>query len=433
MERVPHSRLLVWVAALMVALPVALAACGTANSITSSTVTDRSAQQLIASTTSSSTLPAETVRAPDAWSITLIPGTDKMIAQLERDSNADQSNGTMSMPGPPHFDPSVAVDGERVIYSALYDKMPQVYLYDIASGEVTQLTDDPPANYLEQVEVQISGDWVAWMRGYNTEDIHLCNLISGETKQFTPQQTIVSWRLVDDRLAWEEAAQLHDSQLYLYDPAVGSVQTIDAAHGLLSFDMDNEHIVWAGGPDLNELSLYDLSSGETTKVVQDSQQNGESIVVRSNILTWTGRIGDRTTLVVYRLDTGEKKIVDEFGPFNPELQSDGRYVAWNRGEQDTGTEVWVYDTKTGKTVDLGGTWPSIEKGRIAWLGSSPRLAGQEVVMVRDLASGPTTQLTNSQWSDQPPVVNGGHVVWARRNPDTASSQGRGIFVATAPG
>src|SRR5665648_522828 len=114
MERVPHSRLLVWVAALMVALPVALAACGTANSITSSTVTDRSAQQLIASTTSSSTLPAETVRAPDGWSITLIPGTDKMIAQLERDSNADQSNGTMSMPGPPYFAPSVAVDGERV-------------------------------------------------------------------------------------------------------------------------------------------------------------------------------------------------------------------------------------------------------------------------------------------------------------------------------
>lgn len=417
----------------LVVTSVLMAACGTADSTTASTVTDPSAQKSIASTTSSSTLPAQTLRAPDGWSITLIPGTDKMIAQLERDNNADQSNGTVSMPAPAMFDPSVAVDGERVIYSALYDKMPQVYLYDIASGEVTQLTDDPPANHLEQVEVQISGDWVAWMRGYNTEDIHLCNLISGETKEFTPQHTVVSWRLVDNRLAWEEAAQLHDSQLYLYDPAVGSVQTIDAARGLLSFDMDNEHIAWAGGPDLNELYLYDLSSGETTKVTEDSQQNGESIVVKGNILAWTDRTGDRTTLVVYRLSTGEKSVVDKFGPFNPELQSDGRYVAWNRGEQETGTEVWVYDTKTGKTVDLGGTWPSIEKGRIAWLGSSPRLAGQEVVMVRDLASGPTTQLTDSQWSDQPPVVNGGHVVWSRRNPDPASSQGRGVFVATAPG
>lgn len=213
---------------------------------------------------------------------------------------------------------------------------------------------------------------------------------------------------------------------------VGSIQTIDAAHGLLSFDIDNTHIAWAGGPDLNELYLYDLASGETRKVTQDSQQNGESIVVKGDILAWTGRTGDRTTLVVYRLSTGQKKVVDEFGPFNPELQSDGRYVAWNRGEDDTGTEVWVYDTETGRTIDLGGTWPSIDDGRIAWLRSLPGPAGQDVLIVRDLASGPTTQLTNSQWSDQPPAVDGGHVVWSRRNSDPSSSQGRGIFVATAP-
>ena len=36
------------------------------------------------------------------------------------------------------------------------------------------------------------------------------------------------------------------------------------------------------------------------------------------------------------------------------------------------------------------------------------------------------------WGDQPPAVNGEHVVWARRNPDPGSSEGRGIFVATAP-
>jgi hypothetical protein len=137
-------------------------------------------------------------------------------------------------------------------------------------------------------------------------------------------------------------------------------------------------------------------------------------------------------MVVYRLDTGEKKVVDEFGPFDPELQSDGRYVAWNRGEEDTGTAVWVYDTETGETVDLGGTWPSIDDGRVAWLRFLPSREGREVVMVRDLAGGPTTQLTDSRWSDQPPAVNGGHVVWARRNSDSRSSEGRGIFVATAP-
>ncbi len=385
--------------------------------------------------TSSSTLLAQTVPAPDGWRVVLIPGTDKMLDELAQSDTADQSNGAISRPSPPMFEPSVAVDGERVLYSALYDTAPQVFLYDIPTGKVTQLTDNPPVTYLEQVQVQISGEWAAWMKGYNTGDIYLRNLITGETKQFTPHQTVTSWRVVGNRLAWEEARQLHDSQLYLYDPAVGSLQTIDAAYGLLCFDIDSQHIAWAGGPGLNEIYLYDLASAETKKVLQDSQQNGESIVVNGDILAWTGRIGERTTLVAYRLGTGVKKVIDTFGPFNPELQSDGRYVAWNRGENETGTEVRVYDTKTGKTIDLGlgGTWPSIDGGRVSWLRYSfPIPPGGEVLMVRDLADGPTTQLTEGQQSDQPPVVNGGHVVWSRRNSDPTSFPGRGIFVATAP-
>jgi hypothetical protein len=433
---------LIFAAVVLALVSVLIAACGSVAPVTDSPSTDRSTQQASKSTTGppavqevdglgKQPVAAQTVPAPDGWSITLIPGTDKMLPGLEESDDADQSNVSMSRPAPPEFDASVAVDGERVVYSALYDKTPQVYLYDIPSGKVTQLTDDSPANYLEQLPVQISGDWVAWMRGYNTNDIHLRNLATGESKRFTPHQTVVSWRLVGNRLAWQEMAQLHDAKLYLYDPAVGSVQTIDAAHGLLSFDIDSERLVWAGGPGWNELYVYDLASGETEKVAQDSQQNGEFIVVRGDVIAWTDRTGDRTTLVVYRVATGGKKVVDTFGPFDPELRSDGRYVAWNRGEQDSGTEVWVYDTQTGKTIDLGGTWPSIDGGRIAWLHPSLGSAAGDVVMVHDLAGGPTTQLTNGQWCDQPPTVNGGHVVWARRNPSRADTQGRGIFVAAA--
>ena len=269
------------------------------------------------------------------------------------------------------------MDGDRVVYSALYDEAPQVYLYDIPSGEVTQLTDDAPG----ELSGAAAGTDIRRLggvdEGLQQDDIHLLNLMTGKTRQFTPQQTVVLWRLVGGRLAWEEMEQLHEAQLYLYDPAVGSVQTIDAARGLLSFDIDEEHIAWAGGPGWNEYYLYDLASGETDKVAEDSQQNGESVVVKDDILAWTGRTGDRTTLVVHRLDTGEKKAVDEFGPFNPELQSDGRYVAWNRGEKDTGTEVWVYDTETGQTIDLGGTWPSIDEGARSLAALLSRAIGRE--------------------------------------------------------
>jgi hypothetical protein len=426
----------------LVAAGMLIAACGTADPTTTSSPTAPSTQQSAVPSTSPPTLPnpedleeqpaaPQTLPAIDGWTITRIPGTDRMRAQLEQSDYAEQSDVTMSRPAPPTFEASVALDGDRVVYSALFDKEPQVYLYEISSGRVTQLTDDLPSSYLKQLPVQMSGDWVAWMRGYNKEDIHLLNLVTGETKEFNPRQTVVSWRLVGGRLAWQEMGQLHTAELYLYDPAVGSVQTIDAAYGLLSFDIDEEHIAWAGGPGWNEYYLYDLATGETEKIAQDSQQNGESVIVKGHILAWTGRTGERTTMVVHRLDTGEELVVDEFGPFNPELQSNGRYVAWNRGEEDSGTAVWVYDTETGSTVDLGGTWPSIDKGRIAWLRwYSGR--GRDAVMVRDLESGLTTELTNSRWGDQPPVIDGEHVVWARRNSDPSSSEGRGVFLATAP-
>ena len=210
---------------------------------------------------------------------------------------------------------------------------------------MTQLTDEPPVDNLEQVQAQISGDRVAWMKGYNTGAIHLRNLITGETRQFTPRPTVVSWRLVRNRLAWQEMQLLRQTQLYLYDSAAGSVKTIEAAHGLLIFDMDENHIAWAGGPGWDEVYLYDLASGRSNMVAKDSQANGEFIVVKGGVLAWTGRTGDRTTMMVYGLETGKMKAVDGFGPYNPEIVSDGRYVAWNRGEEDSGTTVRVHEPR----------------------------------------------------------------------------------------
>jgi Tol biopolymer transport system component len=173
------------------------------------------------------------------------------------------------------FEPSVAIDGNRVLYSAFYGGRPQVYLYDIPSGAVTQLTNDPAdpqAAYGEQVQVQISGDWAAWQRGYNDQAIYLHSLATGETKQCHPQSNFTSWRLTGGRLAWTEGTPIHAGRLYLYDPATDSRRTIGSADGLLSFAMDDTRIAWVGGASWNEIYLYDLATGETKKIADTSQQ-----------------------------------------------------------------------------------------------------------------------------------------------------------------
>ena len=188
--------------------------------------------------------PALAVSPTDGWKITLIPGTDKMLSSLEPQPTTGQA--LISPPAPVPFLPEVAVDGNRVLYTALYDKSPQLFLYDLPTGKVTQLTNNQSISF-GQMQPQISGDWAAWLTENGRGDIYLRNLVDGETKQFTPQNTVDPYRLVGDRLAWEEFAGPGTARLYLYDPAVGSVREIVAAKGLRSFDMDTTHLAWAGG------------------------------------------------------------------------------------------------------------------------------------------------------------------------------------------
>jgi hypothetical protein len=54
-------------------------------------------------------------------------------------------------------------------------------------------------------------------------------------------------------------------------------------------------------------------------------------------------------------------------------------------------------------------------------------------MVRELPDGPSTQLTDSIFLDQPPVVSRSHIVWTRSNSIAGSTAGRGIFVAKPHG
>ncbi|MGI5939677.1 MAG: hypothetical protein ACOX8V_03165 [Thermoleophilia bacterium] len=391
-------------------------------------------------------LPAQALAPTDGWTVSLIPGTDKMLHGLgdvgqsslrEEGRQTDETTRALApATSPPSFFPTWAVDGGRVIYSAFYGESPQVYLYDILSDQVTQLTDDgtdAETIELKQVQVRISGDWAAWIRGYGygQGDINLCNLASGETRQFTPRAPVASWRLIGDRLVWqEEAAEPGAGNLYLYDPAVDSTREIVAAHGLICFATDGERIAWAGGRDGTEIYVSDFAGGDVRKVANASSKVG-AIVVKNDVFAWSEQADDYTTRVVRRSNTGEQTVVDTSGAFylSLDLQTDGRYVTWNHKEGLVGNEVWLYDTESGEKIELAGSAVNLDSGRLVWTQVG---MGRDMVMVRDLATGLTTQLTNNPWSQRFPVVSGEHVVWYQYDAYSASPLGRGIFVATAP-
>ncbi len=371
--------------------------------------------------------PALALAPTDGWTVKLIPGTDKILGGLE----IEVPPGAIG-PGPLVFSPEVAVDGDRVLYTALYDRTSQVYLYESSSGKVTPLTDDQGTSFERP---QVSGRWAVWIGGGGRGDIYLRNLVSGATKRFSTQGYVESLRLVGDRLAWQENLPSGGGRLQLYDPARGAPQTIEDATGMHTFGMDRNHLVWVDGADPTQLYLHDLASGETTKLLEAAQPVG-SVSISGQVVAWAERTGDRTTTRAYRLDGGDIKTLDTFGPFCPDLKTDDRYVVWTGGESATGARARAYDTESDRAIELSsvdfqGSAASLDQGRVAWARFFSG-QGREVILVQDLATGATTQLSNGPFDSGPPVMSGGTAVWTLHNPHYRSPHGHGVLVATAP-
>lgn len=376
------------------------------------------------------TAPASALAPTDGWTVRLIPGTDKILTGA--DIGVEVPPGGHGVPAPAIFTPEVAVDADRVLYTALYDRTPQVYLYEVASGKVTQLTDEQGTSFGRPL---LEGRWAVWVAGEGRGHIHLRDLESGATQEFSPQGYVESLQLVGGRLAWQENLPSGGGRLLLYDPARDGAEAAEEASWTRIFAMDEGHLLWVDGADPTKLYLHDLLSGETTELLQASQPV-ESVAIGGQVVAWADRTGDRTTIRVHRLDEAETTTLDTFGPFYPDLDTDGRYVAWTGGENATGPRAHLYDTQAETTVVLGsadfqGSAPILDQGRVAWSRFfSGR--GRQAVLVQDLATGLTTQLSNGPFDSGRPIMSGGTVVWTLHNPHYQSPTGRGVLVATAP-
>ena len=319
-----------------------------------------------------------------------------------------------------------------MLYTALYDRTPQVYLYEVASGNMTQLTDEQGTSFARPL---LDGRWAVWVAGEGRGPVYLRDLESGATQEFSPQGHVESIELVGGLLAWQENLPSGGGRLLLYDRARGGAQATEVASWIRTFAMDDSHLLWVDGAEPTKLLLYDILSGETTELLQ-APQPVESVAIDGQVVAWADRTGDRTTVRIHQLDEAKTTTLDTFGPFFPDLATDGRYVAWAGGENDTGPQAHPYDTRAKRAIALDsaefqGSAPSLDQGRVAWSRFfSGR--GRQAVLVQDLASGLTTQLSNGPFDSEGPVMSGGTVVWTLHNPNYQSPTGRGILVATAP-
>ena len=308
------------------------------------------------------------------------------------------------------FGPSIARPDLKVVELGLYSRQMdiagdrwvgigvgrEVYLANVRTGNVRQLTDD---GHRKRQPV-VSGDIVAWTdqsRGIEThdnnslsgrglaDDIFVLDLNTGEKRRITevPAKRF-RLQISGNRLVWQDNRNEpgeHQSHfdIYAYDLETDEEIAVAVAPGAQRLGtIDGDRIVWSDSrnsanlgtdrsgcsdcPDTRSgIYLFDFAFGERL-LVTEQDESGTGPDIHDHWVVWRGSDDKgRSTIRLYDLDTCERRTLASpgrhmtGGPF-----VSGDYVVWTVGTEcdilpwpkDLQYGAFAYDLRTGEVIQL---------------------------------------------------------------------------------
>jgi hypothetical protein len=266
------------------------------------------------------------------------------------------------------------IHGDHVVYAGQVGTDRVAFLYDIKTETTSQITSPVYEGFIEYLDIQ--GNWVVI-----------------------------------------QAHRDSQSDIFLYDIAGDTLTNLTKTSGL-----DEEHpsissgrIVWTGfdGNDW-ELFMYDTANSQTAQLTNNAVDDLEPVIDGNWVACAAYRsVANPTT------DVSLKWVGLPAGPGSrfltytdagvSDIQVRGNFMTWY--SYSGGTHL--YDIALGKTTNLSQTYgahnPSMDNGRVVWEYFD---GNDNEIVVYELASGATTQLTNNSFDDNVPRVTGNEVVWS---------------------
>ena len=276
------------------------------------------------------------------------------------------------------------------------DRHGEVYLANVRSGEVRQLTDDGH----RKIQPVISGNLVAWTdqrRGIETtdngsltgqgfaDDIFVLDLNTGEQRRITDTPAkrnslqLSGYKLVwnDNRNEFGEHYTHYD--IYAYDLEKDEEVAVAVAPGSQWLGAIHEdRVVWAdnrNSPTLGtvqagcsncpdnrfDIYLYDFNTRKEL-VLDESRTNDATPDIHGRYIVWRGFDDEgHTTIHLYDIETGERRTLasSSLGGVDRPLVS-GDFVAWTVGwscdvgpvPADLSTGVFAHDLRTDEVQQL---------------------------------------------------------------------------------
>ena len=266
---------------------------------------------------------------------------------------------------------------------------PEVYLANVRTGDVRQLTDDGHQKY----EAVVSGDIVAWIDQERGDEVVALDMSTGEERRIAnsllhgPSLTYkvnalgrrYGLRIAGNRLVWTEFRGDQDFDIYAYDLETDEQIAVAVAPGRQWLGAnDGDRIVWSdsrGGayrgtnpfgcphcPDTRSgIYLFDFTAGERLLVVDEDMSLARTDI-HDRWVVWRDNDHEgREAIRLYDLDTCATRTLATSGRFliDGPLVS-GNYVVWTVG-WDCDVEPWptdvqygafAYDLRTGEVIQL---------------------------------------------------------------------------------
>ncbi len=253
-----------------------------------------------------------------------------------------------------------SISGTRVVYSDQRnddDTGCDIWMYDIATGEETQLTNAPAG----QGNPFIHGDIVAWVdrRSGTGTDIWMMDLASGEETAVAPnvdgsQYEPVVW---EDYIVWRDYRHSWDS-VFLYDLASGEETCVAEGWYADAFPWEGEYFSdpfvyddavvyrrWASFYDTDaaayyyeqSIEMYDIATGETRTISTETAQTRRHPVMRDGWVTWHDRRSGDMEVWGYNLETEEEVLLVAA---EPEDEDTGWFKYAGRSTTAAGWVLW---------------------------------------------------------------------------------------------
>jgi beta propeller repeat protein len=318
----------------------------------------------------------------------LRPGLVTIYAEYQRTPGGLTARGSASItvncvtpppePVPVSLDPAgdayTAIWGTRIVWMDWRNKGPSdansdIYMYDIATGEETQLT----TNVAWQGVPDIWGDRVVWS---DTRDgmqaIYLLDLSTGQERRvFAAPRVQSSPAIEGDRIVWQANDGI-DYDIYMYDLGTSSfTQLTDEPGQQMNPRISGHWVVWADSSAADwDVVAYDLDSGQTARLTDGESGNQLAPDVSGDLVVWQDRALD---IWVQDLSTGTRRVLtDGTGVRTPAI--DGDWAIWE------GSNSVVV-----RNVETDEEW-RVEEENVFF--SDPDISGRRFVWIRgDIQSG----------------------------------------------